>query len=127
MATIGPGADDNGLWIELWAALLQKSCSQGRITADAGAPHSRDAAAAARATQEPEALEELAAALPGAEVGEPDDTGVFDIRLDAADEEDALRQVWDAVAASGTDDYVVFLEHPELPEHWRPMSGRPTA
>lgn len=73
-----------------------------------------------------EALEELAAALPdGAEVGDPDETGVFDITLDAKDEEDALRKVWDAIAASGADDYVVFLEHPDLPEHWRPMSGRP--
>ena len=73
-----------------------------------------------------EALEELAAALPdGAEVGEPDETGVFDITLKAEDHENALQQVWDAVAASGTDDYIVFLEHPELPEHWRPMSGRP--
>jgi hypothetical protein len=34
--------------------------------------------------------------------------------------------VWDAVAASGTDDHVVFLEHPELPEHWRSRSGRPS-
>ena len=33
--------------------------------------------------------------------------------------------MWDGVAASGTDDHVVFLEHSELPEHWRPRSGRP--
>jgi hypothetical protein len=33
--------------------------------------------------------------------------------------------VWDAVAASGTDDHVVFLEHPDLPEHWRERSGGP--
>jgi hypothetical protein len=72
-----------------------------------------------------EAVEALAAALPGAEVGEPDDAGVFDILLEGDDREDALQKVWDAVAASGTDDYVVFLEHPELPEHWRPQSGRP--
>jgi arginine/ornithine N-succinyltransferase beta subunit len=73
-----------------------------------------------------EALEELATALPdGTEVGEPDESGVFDIRLEAKDQEDALRKVWDAVAASGADDYVVFLEHPALPEHWRPMSRRP--
>jgi hypothetical protein len=73
-----------------------------------------------------EALEELEAALPdGADVGEPDETGAFDITLDAKDDEDALQKVWDAVAASGADDYVVFLEHPNLPEHWRPMSGRP--
>ena len=73
-----------------------------------------------------EALARLAAALPGADVGDPDpETGVFDIKLEADDEENALQQVWDAVAASGTDDYVVFLEHPELPEHWRERSGRP--
>jgi hypothetical protein len=46
--------------------------------------------------------------------------------LEADDLEDALTRVWDAVAASGTDDHIVFLEHPELPEHWRHRSGRPT-
>jgi hypothetical protein len=73
--------------------------------------------------QESRAL--LAAALPEAEVGEPDEIGVFEVALDAEDREDALRRVWDAVAASGTDDHIVFLEHPELPEHWRRFSGRP--
>ena len=72
-----------------------------------------------------EARAQLAAALPEADVGEPDETGVFDITVDAEDEEDALRRVWDAVATSGTDDHIVFLEHPELPEHWRRRSGRP--
>ena len=72
-----------------------------------------------------QAREQLAAALPGADVGAADDTGVFEITLDADDQEQALQRVWDAVAASGTDDHVVFLEHPELPEHWRPRSGRP--
>jgi hypothetical protein len=72
-----------------------------------------------------EAREQLAAALPdGAEAGQPDDLGVFEISLDATDQEDALRQVWNAVAASGTDDHILFLEHPELPEHWRPRSGQ---
>jgi hypothetical protein len=71
-----------------------------------------------------EAREQLAAALPDAEVKEPDDVGVFDVVLDADDLEDALQRVWDAVAASGTDDHIVFLEHPDLPEHWRPRSGR---
>jgi hypothetical protein len=71
-----------------------------------------------------EAREQLAAALPDAEVTEPDDVGVFDVVLDADDLEDALQRVWDAVAASGTDDHIVFLEHPDLPEHWRPRSGR---
>ena len=64
-----------------------------------------------------EARAQLAAALPDAEVGEPDDIGVFDVKLEAEDLEDALRRVWDGVAASGTDDHIVFLEHPNLPEH----------
>jgi hypothetical protein len=72
-----------------------------------------------------QAREQLAAALPGAEVGEPDETGVFEIAVEADDEEQALEQIWDAVAASGTDDHIVFLEHPELPEHWRERAGSP--
>jgi hypothetical protein len=31
--------------------------------------------------------------------------------------------VWDAVAASGTDDHIVFVEHADLPEHWRHRSA----
>jgi len=54
----------------------------------------------------------LAEVLPNdAVVGEPDDLGVFEIELDADDQEDALRKVWDGVAASGTDDHILFLEH----------------
>ncbi len=71
------------------------------------------------------AREELAAALPEATVGEPDDVGVFDVEVEADSLEDALQEVWDAVAASGTDDHLVFLEHPDLPEHWRERSGAP--
>jgi hypothetical protein len=70
---------------------------------------------------------QLAAALPDATVGEPDDVGVFEVELEAADFEDALQRVWDAVAASGTDDHLVFLEHPQLPEHWRDRSGAPAS
>jgi hypothetical protein len=73
-----------------------------------------------------EAREQLAEALPGATISEPDDVGVFEVELEADDLEDALLRVWDAVAASGTDDHLVFLEHPELPEHWRDRSGSPT-
>lgn len=72
-----------------------------------------------------EAREELAAALPDAEISESDDVGAFTVVLDAEDQEQALERVWDAVAASGTDDHIVFLEHPDLPEHWRPRSRRP--
>jgi hypothetical protein len=75
-----------------------------------------------------EAREQLADALPdGAEVSEPDEIGVFELAVDADDLEEALQTVWDAVAASGTDDHIVFLEHPELPEHWRRRSGSPQA
>jgi hypothetical protein len=74
-----------------------------------------------------EARAALATALPEAEVGEPDELGVFEVALNAEDQEDALTRVWDAVAASGTDDHIVFLEHPELPQHWRRFSGKPGA
>jgi hypothetical protein len=71
------------------------------------------------------AREELQAALPpAAKVSEPDDLGVFEVEVQADDLEHALNVVWDAVAASGTDDHIVFLEHPELPEHWRPRSAK---
>ena len=69
-----------------------------------------------------EALGHLADALPDALVGPPDDVGVFDVTLAADDFEQALTRVWDAVAASGTDDHIVILEHPDLPEHWKPRS-----
>ena len=72
-----------------------------------------------------EAREELLAQLPDAEATEPDEVGVFEIRLDADDKEQALRRIWDAIALSGTDDHIVFLEHPDLPEHWRERSGAP--
>jgi hypothetical protein len=71
------------------------------------------------------AVAELDAALPDAEVTPPDDLGVFEIALDSTDREGALERVWDAVAAAGVDDHVVFLEHPDLPEHWQHRSGSP--
>lgn len=72
-----------------------------------------------------QAREELQAALPDGAVGPPDDIGVFEVAVPADDFEAALQKVWDAVAESGTDDHIVFLEHPELPEHWRHRSGTP--
>jgi hypothetical protein len=74
-----------------------------------------------------EAREQLSATLPEAEVTEPDDLGVFEIALDADDREQALLRVWDAIAAAGVDDHIAFLEHPDLPEHWRHRSRRPAA
>jgi hypothetical protein len=66
-----------------------------------------------------DAREQLAAVLPDAEVGEADETGAFQIEVDADGLDQALLKVWDAIAASGTDDHIAFLEHPDLPEHWR--------
>ena len=74
-----------------------------------------------------EAREELESALEDAEVTEPDDVGVFEIHLEADDKEQALQLVWDAVAASGTDDHIVFFEHPDLPEHWHRVAGGPAS
>ena len=33
----------------------------------------------------------------------------------------------DGSESCGTDDHIVFLEHPELPDHWRRYSGSPSA
>ena len=71
-----------------------------------------------------EAREQLAAALPGAKLTEPDDEGVFDIFLDADSEAQALERVFDAIGASGTEDHLAILEHPDLPEHVRSRSRR---
>jgi hypothetical protein len=72
-----------------------------------------------------EARAGLARALEDATVGSPDETGTFEIRLEADGQEQALQRVWDAVAASGADDHIVFLEHPDLPGHWRARSAAP--
>ena len=72
-----------------------------------------------------DACKQLAAALPGAEISEPDEVGVFEVTLDADSQEDALQRVWDGVAAAGADDHVAFLEHPALPEHWRHRAKAP--
>jgi len=72
-----------------------------------------------------DARRQLAAALPGAEISEPDEVGVFEVTLDADSQEGALQRVWDGVAAAGADDHVAFLEHPALPEHWRHRAKAP--
>lgn len=65
------------------------------------------------------ALERLREALGDVEVTDPDDVGAFEVVVPAASFDAALQRVWDAVAAAGADDEIVFVEHPELPEHWR--------
>ena len=73
-----------------------------------------------------EARSRLAAALDGARVSEPDETGAFEVSVQCESQEAALNRVWDAVAASGADDHIAFLEHPSLPEHWRHRAQGPT-
>ncbi|MCW3065281.1 MAG: hypothetical protein JWN32_2453 [Solirubrobacterales bacterium] len=71
-------------------------------------------------------LSELRTALPDATIGEPDQTGVFEIELRAKSFEAALEAAWDAVAAGGSDDEMAFAEHPDIPEHWRHRVASPS-
>jgi hypothetical protein len=70
-------------------------------------------------------LHELAAVLGEDAVERPDETGLFDVRVTASSQDEALERVWDAVAASGADDEIAFAEHPSLPEHWRHRARAP--
>jgi hypothetical protein len=67
------------------------------------------------------ARERLADALGAdASVGPTDaETGLFEVMVDADSREDALLRVWNALAAAGADDEIVFIEHPDVPGHWR--------
>jgi hypothetical protein len=73
-----------------------------------------------------ESLEQLRATLGGGTVSEPDGTGVFEVVVSAPSFEAALEQVWNAVAAGGLDDRLRFVEHPNLPQHWRHLAGHPS-
>ena len=66
-----------------------------------------------------EAYAQFVAALKNATASDPDELGVFEVAVECKSQEAALNCVWDAVAASGADDHIAFLEHPALPEHWR--------
>ena len=66
----------------------------------------------------------------GAPVPDPDPEGFVEVKVEAEDFDGALRKAWDAMAAAGADDHLVFAEHPDVPEHWRHRDGdgsRPTA
>jgi hypothetical protein len=80
-----------------------------------------------RGAKSAEAQSRFAAALDGARVSEPDETGAFEVAIECKSQEAALDRVWDAVAASGADDHIAFLEHPSLPEHWRHKAQGPRA
>jgi hypothetical protein len=62
-----------------------------------------------------------------AKVSETDETGTFEVELDAADREAALSIVWNAMASCGGDDQLIFAEHADIPGHWRPRPQGPTA
>ena len=65
------------------------------------------------------ARDRLAKQLSGAEFTAIDEaTGVFEITLEAADAESAVKRVFDAVAAAGTDDHMVIAEHSGIEGHW---------
>jgi hypothetical protein len=50
---------------------------------------------------------------------DPDETGTFEVTVEADTIDDALLAAWNALAASGAEDHILFIEHPNLPEHWR--------
>jgi hypothetical protein len=56
---------------------------------------------------------------------EPDDTGLWEVTVEAGSHEAALQRVFDAIAAAGADDHVAIAEHPALPEHWRRRAAAP--
>jgi hypothetical protein len=58
-------------------------------------------------------------ALGSAPATEPDETGTFEVTVEAEDLDAALLEVWNAMAASGADEHIVFIEHPNIPGHWR--------
>jgi hypothetical protein len=66
-----------------------------------------------------DALSRLQAALGDEDISTPDEAGTFEVTVPAASFDAALERVWNAVAAAGADDDIVFIEHPDLPEHWR--------
>jgi hypothetical protein len=72
-----------------------------------GGPHGEEVRAA------------LLDALGDPPASEPDETGTFEVTVESADVDAALLEVWNALAASGGDDHILFIEHPNIPEHWR--------
>jgi uncharacterized protein YcnI len=75
-----------------------------------------------RGARADDAYQRFVAALKDATATEPDELGVFEVSVACDSQDAALNHVWDAVAASGADDHIAFLEHPALPEHWRPRA-----
>jgi hypothetical protein len=72
-----------------------------------GGPHGEEVRAA------------LLEALGNPPATEPDETGTFEVAVEADDIDAALLSVWNALAASGADDHILLIEHPNIPGHWR--------
>lgn len=70
------------------------------------------------------ASQRLVEALPGADM-EPDEHGIFEIRIEAGSWHAALGQVFDAVSASGMMTTSPLPSALGLPEHYRHGAGRP--
>lgn len=58
---------------------------------------------------------------------DPDRSGIFAVHVEADSFEEALNQAWDAMASAGADDHVVFIEHPDIPQHWKARTDAPVA
>jgi hypothetical protein len=50
---------------------------------------------------------------------ELDEAGTFEVTVEADTIDDALLAVWNGLAASGSDDHILMIEHPNMPDHWR--------
>ena len=66
-----------------------------------------------------EAREAVVEALGGAPATQPDEAGTFEVTVSADSTDAALLAVWNAIAAAGADDHIFFIEHPDVPGHWR--------
>jgi hypothetical protein len=62
--------------------------------------------------REQEAREQLAEVLDDAELSPiEDDTGVFEVELEADSQDDAIQRVIDAIAEAAVDDHIRLAEH----------------
>jgi|GEM_PF-4213405 len=60
-----------------------------------------------------------------ATVTDPDESGVFQIELEADDLESAITHAWNSVGGSGTGDHVFLLQTDDLPQSWHVKSRKP--
>ena len=66
-----------------------------------------------------EVRQALLEALGNPPATEPDEAGTFEVTVEADRVDDALLAVWNGLAASGSDDHILMIEHPNMPDHWR--------